>query len=292
MTTVDHVTLRHGELRFGAVVAGSGPVVVLLHGFPDHARSFREQVPVLAGAGYRAVAPTLRGYEPSSQPTPADYTLAALADDVVAWLDDLDVDAAHLVGHDWGAAIAYATAARAPGRVRSITGIAVPPAGRRPGLPPRLAAVQLRRSWYMGFFQLPWLPEAALVGRDWSLVRRLWRDWSPGYHLPDGERRALVETMSRPGVLSAALAYYRHNVRHPRRTLGTLRTPAPSPVPTLAITGADDGCIDSRAFDHLDPADFAGGLEVRRVSGAGHWPHLERPAEVNRIILDWIARTG
>jgi pimeloyl-ACP methyl ester carboxylesterase len=288
-TACEHVTLRHGDLRFRAVVAGRGAVVVLLHGFPDHARSFREQIPVLADAGYRVVAPTLRGYEPSSQPTRPDYSLAALADDVVAWLDDLGVDTAHLIGHDWGAAIAYAAAARAPGRLRSVTGIAVPPAGRRPRLPPRLVAAQLGRWWYMGFFQLPWLPEAALVGQDWKLMRRLWRVWSPEYHLPDGERHALVETMSRPGVLSAALAYYRHNVRRPGQMLRTLR---PSPAPTLAITGADDGCVDSRVFDHLDPADFPGGLKVQRVRGAGHWPHLERPDEVNRNILDWLDRNG
>ena len=110
MSEFEALTLKAGPLSFSAHAAGAGPIVLLVHGFPDHAHSWRFQLPVLAEAGYRAVAPTLRGYEPSSQPADADYHIVRMAEDVVAWIDDLGGEPVHLVGHDWGAIIAYAAA--------------------------------------------------------------------------------------------------------------------------------------------------------------------------------------
>lgn len=125
--------LANGALSFSAHGLGlddnaRGPVVLCLHGFPDNARSFRFQLPALAAAGYRAVAPTLRGYEPSSQPADGDYSLEALGRDVLAWVDGLAEKKVHLIGHDWGAAVAYVAGALAPERFHSLTTIAVPPA--------------------------------------------------------------------------------------------------------------------------------------------------------------------
>jgi len=270
------------------------PVVLCLHGFPDSPATFRRQFGPLADAGYRVIAPTLRGYEPSSQPPDGDYSLITLADDVVGWLDHLGVERAHLVGHDWGAAIVYVAAARHPERVRTAAALAVPPLARIPAAIGRVPR-QLQRSWYMTFFQLRGLSERALAAGDWWLLRRLWRTWSPAYTLSSdewAERRRLFE---RPGVTTSALAYYRQNATPPI-LLGLRSTPAMEltevPVPMLIGHGADDGCMDRRLFDHtIRPGDHPAGIERIEVDGAGHFLHLERPEAVNAAIIDHLARS-
>jgi pimeloyl-ACP methyl ester carboxylesterase len=287
------LTLRANSLRFSAVAQGEGPLVLCLHGFPDHARSFRHQLPALAGAGFRAVAPTLRGYEPASQPDDGDYHIVRMAEDVVGWIDELGYDRAHLVGHDWGAVIAYAVAALAPERLHSLTTLAIAHPRRvgEEGL--RKLPVQLGNSWYMLFFQLRGLADWAVQARGWALIRKLWRDWSPGWELPDEEWAQLVASFEQPGVKKAALAYY--------RSLADRRSPAaqrtnellggPFPVRTLAMTGALDGCMDTRLHDLvMHETDFPRGLEVVRVEQAGHFLHQEKPAEVNRILIDWLRK--
>ena len=169
---IESITLSNRALEFSAYACGlrenaAAPLVLCLHGFPDNARSFRFQLPALARAGYRAIAATLRGYEPSSQPLDGDYSLATLARDVLAWMDGLGEAKIHLVGHDWGAAITYTAGAIAPDRFHSLTTIAVPHA---PRLPEGIRAVpsQLSKSWYMMFFQLPAIAEWAVERDDWA----------------------------------------------------------------------------------------------------------------------------
>ena len=296
---MERLKLSNGTLGFSALGCGlnenqSQPLVLCLHGFPDNARSFRFQLPALAKAGYRAIAPTLRGYEPSSQPIDKDYSIGALARDVVGWIDHLDEEKVHLIGHDWGAGIAYMAGAIAPERFHSLTTIAVPHAARLPeGI--RLVPSQLAKSWYMMFFQLRGIAEIALERNDWSLIRKLWRDWSPGYDLPEGEWANLRETFEMPGVKHAMLAYYRQNAS-PGMLLGLKKTEATKlttvPVRTLAITGVDDGCVDSRLYDHVFmEEDFPNGVRVERIEEAGHFTHQERPEEVNRVILAWLEET-
>jgi pimeloyl-ACP methyl ester carboxylesterase len=269
-------------------VCGEGPIVLCLHGFPDHARSFEGLMAALAAAGHRAIAPMMRGYEPSSQPADGDYEVGRMAEDVVAWLDELGAPRAHLVGHDWGAVVAYAAGAMAPDRFRSLTTLAISHPGRflREGI--RALPSQLRRSWYMAFFQLRGIADWSVERDDWSLIRRLWRDWSPGYEMPAEDWDALVATMSAPGVKRAMLGYYRSNLSPRARTVRSLRE---VPVPTLAITGARDGCMDTRLHDLLmRPEDFPAGLEVERIDDAGHFVHLERPDRVASLVLDWLGR--
>ena len=293
---LERMTLSNGGLRFGALACGleanaAGPLVLCLHGFPDNARSFRLQLPALADAGYRAIAPTMRGYEPSSQPPDGDYSIAALARDVLAWMDDLGEERAHLVGHDWGAAVTYAAGAMAPERFHSLATIAVPHAAR---LPEALRDVpsQAAKSWYMMFFQLRGIAEIAVARNDWALLRKLWRDWSPGFELPEAEWAELRGTFGAPGVKKAMLAYYRQNAS-PGIMLGLKKTEASVltnvPVRTLAITGADDGCMDTRLYDRVfHEDDFPSGVRVERIPGAGHFTHQERPDEVNRLLLEWL----
>jgi pimeloyl-ACP methyl ester carboxylesterase len=292
--TVDSLVLKRDELRFTACAAGRGPVVLCLHGFPDNARSFRHQFPALVNAGFRAVAPTLRGYERSSQPASGDYGVEQLARDVIGWIDDLGEDRVHLVGHDWGAVIAYAAGALAPARFHSLTTIAIPHPARFTQVGIRKVPRQLLLSWYMMFFQLRGIAERAIRRSDWALIRRLWNTWSPGLDLPEAEWAALRETFEAPGVDEAMLGYYRANAS-PSALLGiadsALNRLAAIPVRTLVITGADDGCIDTRLFDHaILPTDFPAGVQLRRIQRAGHWVHQEKPEEVNSLILDWIGR--
>jgi pimeloyl-ACP methyl ester carboxylesterase len=289
--TPEKIVLHSGPLRFSALSTGTGPLILCLHGFPDDLGSYRHQLPVFAEAGYRAVSVSMRGYEPSSQPTDGDYTMEAIARDVVGFAGELGAERAHLVGHDWGAAVAYTAAASAPERFASITAMAVPHAGRFLNEAVRYPR-QLRLSWYMAFFQLRGVAEYFVERNDYHFIRRLWRDWSPGWDPPEDALRDVITTFAQPGVTRAALAYYRAAL--------SLRGLTPSarasnrfavPVPTLALTGARDGCIDTDVFQKMMVAsDFPAGLEVRQIADAGHFPHQEQPLAVNDLILDWVAR--
>jgi len=290
---VDTIGLTVGSLRFTAHSMGTGPLVLCLHGFPDSASSYRHQLPVLAEAGFRAVSVTLRGYEPGSQPDDGDYSLETIARDVVAFIDQLEAATAtaHLIGHDWGAAIAYTAGALAPARLKSLTTLAVPHSGRflyEAIRTPR----QLALSWYMGFFQLRGISDYVVQRKDYRFIRRLWRDWSPGWIVPEGVLDEVIATFRRPGVTRAALSYYRIALASMSFT-ASARAAArfAVPVPTLAITGEQDGCIDPQFFERLMHAqDFPRGLEVRRIPDAGHFLHQERPEAVNALLLEWIRR--
>lgn len=285
-----HRTLEANGLRFSALDAGeqNQSVVLCLHGFPDSPQTFAPQIGPFVDAGHRVIVPTLRGYEPSSQPANGDYSLTTLADDVAGWLDHLDLPDVHLVGHDWGAAIAYTAAAKHPNRFRTVSALAVPPLPRIPSALLRVPK-QLLLSWYMSFFQLRRVAEKAVSNRDWWLLRRLWRSWSPDYAMTESHWAALRSQFEQPGVLSASLAYYRQNATPPI-LLGLQRTEAmvlrEVSVPTLVMHGERDGCMSRRLFAHtVRTEDFTAGVERIEVPGAGHFLHLERSAAVNTALL-------
>jgi pimeloyl-ACP methyl ester carboxylesterase len=293
MPDFEVIQLRTGKLAFSGLALGEGPLVLLLHGFPDNTHSWRHQLPALADAGYRALAMHIRGYSPDSQPDDGDYRLDSLATDPPAMLDALGVEHAHLVGHDWGAAIGYRAAALHPGRFRSLTAMAVPHEGRFSTTAlfhPR----QLRLSWYMLFFQLRGLADHVLARRDFDFISKLWRQWSPGWDIPADKLESVIGTFRQAGVPRAALAYYRAALSPTALPLSPRARRAaayPVPVPTLAITGSRDRCIDSTLFQQLMlPGDFPCGLEVEQVPEAGHFVHWERPEHVNRLLLNWLDR--
>ena len=291
-------TLTRGALSFTAHTWGfdanaSGDIVLCLHGFPDNPHTFHKQAPALCAAGYRVIAPTMRGYEPSSQPPDGDYTLGALARDTIAWAKSLTDAPVHLLGHDWGAAVTYLAGALAPERFLSLATIAVPHVARLPTAA-RKVPIQFLRSWYMTFFQLRGLAEWSLETGDWWLMRRLWRQWSPQYTPTTDEWAQRMATFSAPGVNRAMLSYYRQNAS-PRAMLGLSRTEASTlttvPLSTLAITGSDDRCIDTRLYEHLfHPHDFPAGFRIERIHGAGHFAHLEEPEAINTLLLSWFAQ--
>jgi pimeloyl-ACP methyl ester carboxylesterase len=288
VTDTEQLSFEHEALIFSAQAMGDGPIVLCLHGFPDNGGSFRHQLPALAEAGYRAISLTLRGYEPGAIPADGDYTMETIATDILAVIESLDTGPVHVIGHDWGAAIAYVATSAAPERFKSLTVMAVPHAGRfaREGL--RIPK-QLRLSWYMGFFNIPWLSDWVVQRQDYAFIRKLWRDWSPGWQPEPGVLDSVIQTLSQPGVRSAALGYYRAALSIKALLVSAEEAHYPVPVPTLALSGERDGCIASEVFEQLMVAqDFPKGLTFSRIAEAGHFLHQEQPEQVNREILDWL----
>jgi pimeloyl-ACP methyl ester carboxylesterase len=283
-------TVRARGLTFSTLEEGEGPLVLCLHGFPDHLRSFRHQLPVLAAAGYRAVAPAMRGYAPTGPAPDGHYQSAALAEDAIALIEALGYDDAIVLGHDWGALAAYGAALAAPHRIRKLVTAAVP-YGAQITTAFMTSYDQQRRSWYMFFFQTPFA-DVALAHDDFAFIERLWRDWSPGWRYPAEEMAELKETFRQPGVAQAALGYYRAMLNPALQApeLATLQGRMmlePIEVPTMMLHGADDGCMGAELVQGMD-AFFPRGLRVEIVPGTGHFLHQEDPARVNALILDFL----
>jgi pimeloyl-ACP methyl ester carboxylesterase len=290
VVTVETISLANGTLTFSGLTVGSGPVVLLLHGFPDSPATFSWQIKALAEAGYQAVAMSMRGYETSSQPVDGDYHAIRMAEDVVAWISQLGHTSVHLIGHDWGANIAYATAALAPDILRSLTTLAVPHPVRF-GEAYAASQDQQRRSAYILEFLAPGF-EDVIVANDCAYLKDLWRTWSPGWDAPPSLFDEVRDVFGRPGVAKAALEYYRQgldSVSIAGQQTAELLT-QPIQVPTLGICGKDDDCIPPDIFTNaMRPDDFPVELQVECVAAAGHFLHCERPDEVNRLILRWLS---
>ncbi|MEL6180345.1 MAG: alpha/beta hydrolase, partial [Myxococcota bacterium] len=194
-------------------------------------------------------------------------------------------------GHDWGAILGYGVAAQAPERLLSLTAMAVPlPRGmvkaRSRGW------VQLRRSWYIAFFvALGRFADAHVEANDWAFIERLWRTWSPAYVCPSGEMRLIKDTLGAPGVKAAALGYYRDafELMGPRTQRAYTLFSARLQVPTLALNGSQDGCVDPLFFTlSMEQEDTLAELKLKTIPGAGHFLHLEAPKVVNRILGAWL----
>lgn len=276
-------------IDFHTLETGEGPLVLCLHGFPDLARTFSAQLPALAAAGFRAVAPFMRGYAPTPAAPDGRYQSAALAADAIALIEALGYEDAVVFGHDWGAVAGYGAAIAAPQRVRKLITVSVPHAAQ---VMTAFTAnyAQLKRSWYMFFFQSP-LADVAVARDDYAFLERLWRDWSPGWGYPPEEMAALKDAFRRPGVLEAALGYYRAmfnpELQDPALASLQSRMMEPVDVPTLCIHGADDGCIGVEVLEGMADL-FPRGLRVEVIPGAGHFVHRERPEMVNRLALDFL----
>jgi pimeloyl-ACP methyl ester carboxylesterase len=272
-----------GEARLHYVEAGEGPLVVLLHGFPEFWFGWRAQIDGLAAAGFRVVAPDLRGYNLSSKPSGlAAYDADAVARDVRDLIRERGEERAGVAGHDWGGAVAWATAMDHPEVVAKLAILNSPhprrflDAMRRPA--------QLARSWYFLVFGLPWLPERLLAARDWRALRRDFaRDARPGAFTPADLER-YVEAWSQPGALTAMLNYYRAVVRRPpSRAAARIR---PVQAPTRVIWGERDRYLDPGLAE--PPRDEVPNLErVIRLPGASHWVQHDEPERVTELLADF-----
>jgi pimeloyl-ACP methyl ester carboxylesterase len=273
------------ELAFLTWGPSTGPLALLVHGFPDSPLTWRYLGPALAEDGYRVIAPWTRGYAPSEVPPDRTYTFSQLSGDLNGLHEVFrGDDRAILVGHDWGAMMAYRAAAAAHGRWRRVVGISVPP---EPALASaKLSPKQLRRSWYIIAFNLPGAERLLLRG-DGDLVRRLWAEWSPGYEATQDDLQPAIDATSTPEGARAALAYYRGLARS-IITGGATRPDSAAPFqPTLYIQGSEDGALEP-GYAKLVRKRLPEGHAVV-LDGLGHWPHLEDPADVNRQIREFLA---
>ena len=255
----------------------SGPLALCLHGFPDTAHTWDRLLPQLADAGFRAVAPWMRGYAPTSLSPDGDYSIGALAADANALHEALGGDSdAVLVGHDWGAMTTYVAGASQPERWRRLVALAVPP--------PATAATalfryeQLKRSFYVFLFQTP-LAEFAVGADDLAFIDGLWHDWSGGYDAT-ADLVHVKAALREPDNLAAAIGYY-------RAMFAGGGSSAVSPQPTLYLHGKSDGAFGVEGVVGAE-SELPPGSLVELVDGIGHFLHLEAWEQINRLILDWL----
>jgi pimeloyl-ACP methyl ester carboxylesterase len=269
---MQNITL--GDLTFAVQDEGVGPAVVLLHGFPDSHSLWRHQVEALVGAGYRVIVPDLRGFGESSKPAEVErYRVLEHVGDVLGILDSLDVQRAHVVGHDWGAVLAWGMAAFAPDRADHLVALSV-------GHPSSFADAgfaQREKSWYFLLFQFEGIAEQWLSADDFANMRAWARH-------PDMDQ--VVVDLARPGALTAALNWYRANV-HPRNWIEPQRAFPPIAAPTMGVWSSGDSFLEESGMTgsqrYLD-----GSWRYERIEGAGHWMQLDAPDQVSALLVDFL----
>ncbi|MGZ4671712.1 MAG: alpha/beta fold hydrolase [Ilumatobacteraceae bacterium] len=265
------------DLSFAVQDEGSGTPVVLLHGFPDSHALWRHQVPALVEAGHRVIVPDLRGFGESSKPAEIDrYGVLDLVGDVLGILDAVGEQRVHVVGHDWGAALAWAMAAFVPDRVDHLVALSVghPSAFRDAGL------VQRQKSWYMLLFQFEGIAEQWLSADDFANMRA----WA---HHPDMDQVAV--DLARPGALTAALNWYRANL-HPRTWIEPPLVFPQIKAPTMGVWSSGDFALDESGM--IGSSRYVDGpWRYERVEGAGHWMQLEAADEVSALLVDFLRDT-
>lgn len=280
---VTHRLVDTGEVKLHVAELGQGPLVLLLHGFPECWVSWRNQLPALAAAGYRVVAPDLRGYGGSDKPRGIRaYRLEALARDIEGLIGALGETRAHVVGHDWGGAVAWQLAMQAPAKIGRLAILNVPhPRRMLQGL---RTLRQLKKSWYFFFFQLPFLPEARMSHDHFALIRNLFR-----YHparraaYDESDIDEIIAALSQPGTATAALNYYRAALRHP---------PAVKRIelPVLVLWGEQDKNLGRELA--APEAGWVPSARVVRIADAGHFVQADAPDRVNRELIQWLKAEG
>lgn len=264
-----------------------GPLVVCVHGYPDTAHTWEDLLPALARAGFRAVAPFLRGYHPSPPAADGDYSGLVLGRDVLGLVEALGETSAAVVGHDWGALAAYsATMQAAPDRIRALVTLAIPH--------PRAIKPSIRGLWKARHFIAYQRREAAvkrLKADDYAHVRDIIRRWAPTWTPPDAEIERSKACFRHEGVAEAALGYYWcwwADQKDPEARKALLKRIA---VPTLAIGGKADGALVPGAYA-ATPRCYTGHYEMTLLDGIGHFPHREAPEKVIPRIVDFLDQHG
>lgn len=266
------------------VMAGpkSGPPVILLHGFPEFWRGWVNQVPALVDAGCRVIMPDQRGYNLSDKPLGAKaYNMHELVNDIIGLIDALDYEKVNLVGHDWGAAVAWMTAIWHPERIYRLGILNVPhPAVMKRFLLRDLE--QIRRSWYIFFFQLPWLPEAGMGAVNWRGAERALRGSGKIHTFTNEDIEEYKEAWSQPGAMTAMINWYRAVVRYQSRITNDMRVK----IPTLMMWGMKDVALSHRmarlSMDFVDEGNLIFFPE------ATHWIQHDAAAEVNQYLVDFL----
>ncbi len=270
-------TIRANGLEFAYLEAGSGPLVLLLHGFPDTPHGFDELRHALAQAGFRAVSPFMRGYAPTQIPTDGDYGAEILGEDVLGLIEALGEDEAIVVGNDFGAVAAYAAAHLDPSKLTALVTIGTPhPAGQM------VDDSFVLRAPHFGYLPPEQEGEAIMSDRDFAHVDVLYARWSPTWSARLSDSEPVKNVFAHPGSLTAALGYYRA-----LPSLDPALFASPISLPTLLINGADDRVLLPAAFE-ASAAAFTGPLELHTVDG-GHFLHRENADAVQTIVLEFLA---
>ena len=276
-------------INFHYLEMGEGPLALCFHGFPDHAYSYSHLLPDLAKAGYRAVAPFMRGYAPTEAPKDGRYQMVQLSQDVLALIDALGSQQAVLIGNDWGARAVFGALALGPERVTKHVAIA----SAHPASGDFNNFHYLKGGWHSFYFQLP-VAERTLAHNDFAFLEDWWHDAAPEWDIPREVLERVKETFRKPGVIVAALEYYRQNftpanqdpaLKELQRRVET----SPVSVPTLALFGTRDRPGRMEGFQNMDRY-FTGPLEKVIIEGTGHFMHQEKPEEVNPRIVEFLTR--
>lgn len=249
--------------------------MLLLHGFPDSSHVWRHQIPALVGAGLRVLAPDLRGFGESDKPELVDdYRMRHLVADIVALVDGLGIEKVRVVGHDWGAALAWVFAASLPDRVERLVVMSV----GNPNTHRTRSIEQRQKSWYMLLFQFTGVAEQLLMRDDWKLFRQ--------FLAGAGDQNRYLHDLSRPGALTAALNWYRANLA-PEIELKPPSTLPPIAAPTLGLWSSGDLYLtEDRMLASAEHV--AGPWRYVRIEGAGHWLQLDAPEQVNDLLLEFL----
>ena len=290
-------SIRHGYAQVGGVrlhyaeAGGGDHLVILLHGFPECWYSWRHQLTAL-GEGRHVVAPDMRGYNLSDKPSRTDdYLMDALVQDVTGLIRHFGASTATIVGHDWGASVAWAVAAKHPEYVSKLVAMQVPPPAAWAA---NMTLRQALRSWYMLLFQLPRIPEWWISAGNFASLERMFKTTARRGTFTDADIAIYKDALRRPGALTAAINYYRANFRALlQRYVGASRTVGASRirVPTLFIFGERDFAIAPETVRDVGSYVDAPYREIR-FGTSGHWVHQESPAEVNAALIGFLKEAG
>lgn len=270
-------TVQAGSLAFPVLDRGEGPAVFLLHGFPDSRYLWRKQIPSLAATGLRVLAPDLRGFGDAPKPAEVDaYRVATVLGDVIGMADSLDIDRFALVGHDWGAVVAWLLAAHHPERVERLVALSV----GCPGTSGMRTFEQLERAWYAMVFRFGEGVEELVRADDWYFLRQL----TGG----DGDQERYLQDLARPGALEAALNWYRANF-HLNFTPEAAPQIPPIRCPVLGVWSDGDRYLTEAGLRSSDE-NVEGAWRYERIDGASHWMMLDRPKEVSRLLVEFLSK--
>ena len=286
------------ERPYPIIEAGEGPLVVCLHGFPDNYESFQNQIEPIVAAGYRIVCPVMPGFAPGTENTSGSNTPVYAVDEMIAVIQALlgasGEEKCHLIGHDWGALVAYMVAHEKPDLLKSLTALSIPYNVNLQRVLVRCPSYAIN-AWYVTFFQLKWFADWWVMRNDLKFIDLLYRLWSPTWENYEDRLASTKETLRAPGVLKSCLSYYRNCIyglngasfKFRRLFNGRID------VPTLGIRGNVDGCIPEVAWELTSPKSFRAGLTLEVMPGdIGHFPQLENPQWVSERLIRWVRQNS
>jgi len=288
--TVNKINVNGTGISY--IEKGQGKLMIFLHGFPDNALTFRNQLDYFADRGYRVVMPYMRGYFPSDIPNDNKYYTLTLGKDVVELIKALSSEKAIVVGHDWGAIAAYSAAMIAPELFEKIITASVVRGTFSKALITN--SEQQRKSWYIYFFQTL-MAETAISFNDYAFIKRLYKDWSTtGWEVPEQHMKDVIETFKHEGVAKAAINYYRCFFNSSGLSMEEASeqkriSSEKISIKTLYLHGENDGCIGVELCEGMENY-FGEAFEKKIIKNAGHFIHLEKPEEFNETIFEFISK--